>query len=433
MLRRMKIGGRVNLLIAVPLLTLVAFAAIGYVALQNASVRGDEYQALKQAQDLRARTRCRRPRACWAAWSEVNVVGVLAASPDGFTPDVQSEVEAHMRAIDTARIDFENSMDFWAQQGLDQRVQIRFVDMGRDAGNKFFDAVEAELRPAIASGDPEQVLSVIRSLEWRYDLQQSGVQRALDWAESEVAAREASTEEYVSNVILFAGAGIAVLALATLLLSVRVRRSIVRPIRALAGQAKAVASHDLPAAVAAVHDLPADAEVPHLPPFEVSTNDELAELALSFNSVQDAAVDLAAEQATRSPGGVGEPRQHRSSQPEPVGPHARVHLHARAERTRSGGARQPVPDRPPHHPYATKNAQSLLVLAGAEPTRRWAPPVPIGDVVRAALSEVENYGQVELADVGDVAVLGCRRRRGVAPAGRAARRTPPASRRRTVR
>jgi hypothetical protein len=53
-----------------------------------------------------------------------------------------------------------------------------------------------------------------------------------------------------------------------------------------------------------------------------------------------------------------------------------------------------------------RNAQSLLVLAGAEPTRRWAPPVPIGDVVRAALSEVENYGQVELADVGDIAVQG---------------------------
>ncbi|MEI8240992.1 MAG: ATP-binding protein, partial [Actinomycetota bacterium] len=53
-----------------------------------------------------------------------------------------------------------------------------------------------------------------------------------------------------------------------------------------------------------------------------------------------------------------------------------------------------------------RNAQSLLVLAGAEPTRLWAPPVPIGDVVRAALSEVENYGQVELADLGDVTVHG---------------------------
>jgi len=53
-----------------------------------------------------------------------------------------------------------------------------------------------------------------------------------------------------------------------------------------------------------------------------------------------------------------------------------------------------------------RNAQSLLVLAGAEPTRLWAPPVSLGDVVRAALSEVENYGQVELAVIGDIGVQG---------------------------
>jgi HAMP domain len=404
MLRRMKIGGRVNVLIAVPLLALIAFAAISYVALQNASVRGDEYAALKQAQDLRADT-LPPPASLLGAWAEVNVVGVLAASPDGFTPDVQSEIATHVRAIDTARVDFEQSMDFWAQQNLDQRVQIRFIDMGRDAGDKFFEAVDAELKPAIASGDPLQVLSVIRSLEWRYDLQQTGVQRALDWAENEVLVREASTDDYVGKVILFAGAGAALLALATLLLSVRVRRLIVRPIRALAAQAKMVASHDLPAAVASVHDLPADAEVPHLPPFEVATNDELAELAMSFTSVQDAAVDLAAEQARarrvvsenlvniarrnqnllgRTLGFISNLEQSERD-PEVLDNLFRIdHLTTRMRR----------------------NAQSLLVLAGAEPTRLWAPPVPIGDVVRAALSEVENYGQVELADVGEVAVQG---------------------------
>jgi hypothetical protein len=36
----------------------------------------------------------------------------------------------------------------------------------------------------------------------------------------------------------------------------------------------------------------------------------------------------------------------------------------------------------------------------------WAPAVSLGDVVRAALSEVENYGQVELAVLGDVGVQG---------------------------
>ena len=53
-----------------------------------------------------------------------------------------------------------------------------------------------------------------------------------------------------------------------------------------------------------------------------------------------------------------------------------------------------------------RNAQSLLVLAGAEPTRLWAPAVSLGDVVRAALSEVENYSQVELAVLGDIGVQG---------------------------
>jgi hypothetical protein len=53
-----------------------------------------------------------------------------------------------------------------------------------------------------------------------------------------------------------------------------------------------------------------------------------------------------------------------------------------------------------------RNAQSLLVLAGAEPTRLWSHPVPLGDVVRAALSEVESYGQVEIGDVGGVYVQG---------------------------
>ena len=75
--------------------------------------------------------------------------------------------------------------------------------------------------------------------------------------------------------------------------------------------------------------------VPHLAAFEVGTSDELADLATSFNSVQDAAVDLAAEQAMRPPHRVGEPGQHRPSQPEPARPYARLHLHAGAGRARS--------------------------------------------------------------------------------------------------
>jgi signal transduction histidine kinase len=43
-----------------------------------------------------------------------------------------------------------------------------------------------------------------------------------------------------------------------------------------------------------------------------------------------------------------------------------------------------------------RNAESLIVLSGAEPPRRWGQPVPLGEVVRAAAAEIEDYDRVEV-------------------------------------
>ncbi len=43
-----------------------------------------------------------------------------------------------------------------------------------------------------------------------------------------------------------------------------------------------------------------------------------------------------------------------------------------------------------------RNAESLLVLSGDDPARRWGKPVPLADVVRAAAAEVEDYRRVEV-------------------------------------
>jgi signal transduction histidine kinase len=42
-----------------------------------------------------------------------------------------------------------------------------------------------------------------------------------------------------------------------------------------------------------------------------------------------------------------------------------------------------------------RNAESLLVLSGEDPPRSWGRPVPLGEVVRAAAAEVEDYERVE--------------------------------------
>ena len=404
MLRRLKIGGRVNMLIAVPLLALMALAALGYVSLQSASVRGDEYKALKEAQDLRASS-APPPANLLEAWAEVNHTGIIAATIEGATADGKAEIARHVAVIDAARVKFEESMAYWSKQDLPDRVEIRFVQIGGDAGRKFFQQVDDELKPALERGGAREIIGVIQSMKWRYDLQQSGVDRALTWAEPEVASRESSSDSYVSSVILFAGAGALVLLLLTLMLSVLVRRSIVGPIRRLAAQAKSVAMTDLPQVVQTVQELPADATVPHLAPFDVDARDELADLGASFNSVQDAAVDLAAEQAMArrivSENLVNIARRNQNLLGRTLG----------FISTLEQGERNPEAlDNLFRLDHLTtrmrRNAQSLLVLAGAEPTRLWSPVVAIGDVVRAALSEVENYGQVELADLGDIGVQG---------------------------
>jgi signal transduction histidine kinase len=53
-----------------------------------------------------------------------------------------------------------------------------------------------------------------------------------------------------------------------------------------------------------------------------------------------------------------------------------------------------------------RNAESLLVLSGEEPPRTWGRPVPLVDVVRAAIAETEDLDRVVFAVDEGMAILG---------------------------
>ena len=53
-----------------------------------------------------------------------------------------------------------------------------------------------------------------------------------------------------------------------------------------------------------------------------------------------------------------------------------------------------------------RNAESLLVLSGNEPSRRWHDPLPASEVVRGAVAEVEDYTRVDVRVPHEVAVVG---------------------------
>jgi anti-sigma regulatory factor (Ser/Thr protein kinase) len=53
-----------------------------------------------------------------------------------------------------------------------------------------------------------------------------------------------------------------------------------------------------------------------------------------------------------------------------------------------------------------RHAESLIVLSGAVPGRGWRDPVPVVDILRAAVAEVEDYVRVDVASESDDLVAG---------------------------
>ncbi|HVU74341.1 MAG TPA: ATP-binding protein [Mycobacteriales bacterium] len=53
-----------------------------------------------------------------------------------------------------------------------------------------------------------------------------------------------------------------------------------------------------------------------------------------------------------------------------------------------------------------RNAESLLVLSGEEPPRRWGQPVALSDIARGAIAEIEDYTRIDVAPGLDVMVAG---------------------------
>ncbi|MFE0515180.1 sensor histidine kinase, partial [Streptomyces sp. NPDC058964] len=51
-----------------------------------------------------------------------------------------------------------------------------------------------------------------------------------------------------------------------------------------------------------------------------------------------------------------------------------------------------------------RHAESLIILSGAAPGRRWRRPVPVADVVSSAVGEIEDYTRVVVPPMPDVGV-----------------------------
>lgn len=192
--------------------------------------------------------------------------------------------------------------------------------------------------------------------------------------------------------------------IASIVLSITTARSLFAQLQKLRDAAHELSDDRLPSVVDRIGrgeevDVAAEA-----PPLQFG-DDEIGQVGQAFNTVQSTAIRVAAEQAELRRGirdillslarrtqglvhrqlTVLDVMERRETDPEELKELFRLdHLAIRMRR----------------------NAENLIVLSGSSPARTWRRSVPMVDVVRGALAEVEDYTRVTLLPMGEVVLVG---------------------------
>ncbi|UUU20250.1 sensor histidine kinase [Streptomyces sp. DSM 40750] len=191
---------------------------------------------------------------------------------------------------------------------------------------------------------------------------------------------------------------------ASLVISVRIGRGLVVELVSLRNGALEIARRKLPHAMRrlrAGEEIDVNTEAPPGPPAE----DETGQVAEALGTVHRAALRAAVERAELASGisGVFVNLARRSQ----------VLVHRQLSLLDSMERRSDDPDelsdlfRLDHlTTRMRRHAESLIILSGAAPGRAWRMPVSLTNVVRAAVSEIEDYARVEVRQLPEAKIVG---------------------------
>jgi signal transduction histidine kinase len=196
-----------------------------------------------------------------------------------------------------------------------------------------------------------------------------------------------------------------ILLLIVLVLTTIVARSMIRPLRRLRSDALDVAGNKLPAMVRRLSESEGSDESIEIEPIGVNSTDEIGEVARAFDQVHREAVRLAADEAMLR-GNLNAMFVNLSRRSQSL-IERQLTLIDNLEQGEQDGDRLSSLFRLDH--LATRmrrNSENLLVLAGHEASRRWSQPVPLVDVLRAAISEIEQYERVVLNVQPGIVIVG---------------------------
>ena len=219
----------------------------------------------------------------------------------------------------------------------------------------------------------------------------------------EIADSAAGRADAAQAVAWTIGLGTAVLIVVVMSLVVVVGRSIANPLHRLTRAATTVADLAQTELVRVTDEEGSGEGPPQLAAIELASGDEIGELAVAFNRVQATAA-LLVERQTVTRRNVG------------------MMFTNVAQRTRNLVSQQlAVVDELERHEQNSellsrlyrldhlstrlrRNAENLLVVAGARTEPRVKGPTPVATLLRAALTEIEEYQRVQFGSISDVTV-----------------------------
>ncbi|GIM99721.1 hypothetical protein Pve01_13800 [Planomonospora venezuelensis] len=281
----------------------------------------------------------------------------------------------------------------------DQEAYRRLADGERFTRLRSMENLLIGTRNAVQTG-------LVDAARWSADSQpvQAGFAETVLTAGSGVVERAAPVAVgVVVRLVLAGGLGL-IAVIASIVLSITTARALVQQLEKLRNAAWELANKRLPSVVDRIghgEDVDVAAEAP---PLEFG-DDQIGQVGRAFNVVQQTAIGVAAEQAQlrrdiadilrnlarRTQGlvhrqlSVLDAMERREQDPQELRDLFRLdHLATRMRRY----------------------AENLLVLSGAAPGRAWRESVPMLDVVRGALAEIEDYTRVDVLPMGEVSLDG---------------------------
>ncbi|MFJ1764256.1 nitrate- and nitrite sensing domain-containing protein [Amycolatopsis sp. NPDC088138] len=299
------------------------------------------------------------------------------------------------------------------------RLADRLVDFRSAAGDSLqrdFAAIaegtqaqsRARMVESVLGVQPDSARDAFRSLsatDW------NAASTAMRTQIAQVADRLGTTASDTSSRLVeeaSSGAGLlAVLLFATMVLAVAVvfliTRQLLRSLKVLRRSALDVAETALPEAVRNIQE--GRAQGTDVTPVPVRTDDEVGEVARAFDKVHHQALRLATEQAAMRTG-YGSVFVNLSRRSQSL-VQRQLQLIEQLERDEEDADQLATLFQLDH--LATRmrrNNENLMVLSGAEPGRRSGKPVGTTDMLRAAVSEIEQYQRVQVQPPPPARVVG---------------------------